>query len=195
MALGMFQLGHWLAWGPRKPTKPNMPQWPLRTHVGTGHWWMIWHRSKMPTNRTMPLGGNESCNVGWGMLPGGMGHLMRSGTHTPVGFQQVGEFAQDLNFLDPVHHGLHDLVKGHYKQRSNEWRKNVDDEVAHIKSILRAQVAHDWETLTATRPSSRLGWKGRLPRGGVIDWVHGRGGKGGQQAFTQGHLADKITWH
>ena len=48
-------------------------------------------------NRTLPLDGNESCNVGWGMLPGDMNHLMRSGTHTPVGFQQVGGFTQDLN--------------------------------------------------------------------------------------------------
>ena len=76
-------------------------------------------------NRTLPLDGNESCNVGWGMLPGDMGHLMRSGVHPPVGFQQVGEFAQDLNFLDPVHHGLHGLVtgKGHCKQRGNGWGK------------------------------------------------------------------------
>ena len=124
-----------------------------------------------------------------------MDHLMRPGTHTPVGFQQVGEFAQDLNFLGPVHHGLHDLVKGHYKQRSNEWRKNIDDEVAHIKSILRAQVAHDWDTLTAPRPTSRLGWKGRLPREKVMDCVYGRGGKESQEAFIRRHLADKITWH
>ena len=131
------------------------------------------------------------------MLPRDMNHLMRSGIHPPVSFSQVEQFAQDLNFLDPVHHGLHDLVKGHYKQRSNEWRKNVDDEVAHIKSILRAQVAHDWETLTAPRPASRLGWKGRLPREKVMDCVHGslRGGKESQEAFIRRHLADKITWH
>ena len=72
-------------------------------------------------NRTLSLNGNESCNVGWDMLPEDMNHLMRLGTHPPVGFQQVGEFAQDLNFLGPVHHGPHGLVKGHCKQRGNGW--------------------------------------------------------------------------
>ena len=57
--------------------------------------------------------------------------------------------------------------------------------VGHIKSILRAQVAHDGETLTETRPTSRLGWhglEGQVAKGGG----HGLGAWQGWQRGPTG---------
>ena len=147
-------------------------------------------------NRTLSLNGNESCNVGWDYFPEDLNHHVRQSIHPPVDFAQVEQIAQDSNLLSVTSKGLNKVVKGHYRERNNIWRKTVQDQVDHLKGLLGAQVGHDWASLTAPRHNSRIGWVGARPRTKALEIARGAGPrKEAQDEFIRRHLADKITWH
>ena len=86
-------------------------------------------------NRTLSLNGNESCNVGRDYFPEDLNHHMRQSIHPPVDFSKVEQTAQDSNLLFVASKGLNMVVKGHYRERNNQWRKNVQGQVNHLKSL------------------------------------------------------------